>query len=177
MLENTVQFGRIKIVTGPRKNGKSERAEAEAAPLEHKLYLGTLTRTRGNQATIDKHISRRGTTWTTIEASGDFQLDLIRLDQGIANSGSDAGILIDGLTSWIDLSAKGQDLIGTAEQLGRALADSIFRWPNISWWLVDVSQDQLEAEGDLVGALAAETINRILLSALMSRTRILEALG
>jgi adenosylcobinamide kinase / adenosylcobinamide-phosphate guanylyltransferase len=90
--------GRLILVTGPTRSGKSDWAEALAARSQQSvLYLATSLQNPQDlewQARIEAHRDRRPQDWTTIEVPHD-------LSTAIHQSSAPRCILIDALGSWV----------------------------------------------------------------------------
>jgi len=88
--------GKIVLVTGGAKSGKSAWAEARCAQFGGPLtYIATAQSRDGEMAArIAAHIARRGTDWTTLEEPRDL-LGALRRSDG-------AGVrLVDCMTLWL----------------------------------------------------------------------------
>jgi adenosylcobinamide kinase / adenosylcobinamide-phosphate guanylyltransferase len=91
-------MGRIVLVTGAARSGKSEWAERLAARSGKQIvYVATAQRYEGDldwDARIDQHIARRPTEWRSLEVP----LELAgAIDAGLVNE----CFLIDSLGSWV----------------------------------------------------------------------------
>lgn len=97
---NTTPRGKIDLVLGGARSGKSKFAETEAEAYPEKIYIATAERGKSDQdremtARIKAHQARRGENWQSIEEPIEINT--------IIDSKSRCGnvILIDCLTLWL----------------------------------------------------------------------------
>ncbi|MDE2791549.1 MAG: bifunctional adenosylcobinamide kinase/adenosylcobinamide-phosphate guanylyltransferase [Paracoccaceae bacterium] len=95
----TIALPHLTLVLGGAASGKSLYAErlAVASGLK-RVYVATARPSDAEmRQKIDRHRSRRGTQWTTIEAAGTDLVDLLTSGPG---RGARSVVLVDSLTLW-----------------------------------------------------------------------------
>lgn len=155
-----------KLITGPRRCGKSVLAEAGMSHLTDKIYFGTLLSSTISMETIERHRYRRGQRWVTIETSGCLIDDMEALEATLFTLRRPSGCLVDGLTTWAhSCSIEANDLLGNALKLAENIAGLLLKYSDIVWRLVDVPPEQFSQEERILSELACATIQNVILSA------------
>jgi adenosylcobinamide kinase/adenosylcobinamide-phosphate guanylyltransferase len=90
-------LGKVTLVTGAARSGKSEWAEKLAFQSNNVVYIATSNRNTDDVewlSRIQQHIQRRPQNWLTLEVP-------IGLSQAIANVKPNTCILVDSLGTWV----------------------------------------------------------------------------
>lgn len=156
MSDTTTQPGRLALVLGGTRSGKSRIAEdlaARSGPEVTYVATAALDPDDADHATrIATHRERRPNTWTTLECSDPTELPALLAE-------IEGTVLLDSLGSWVarhpDLDADGPAL---AAALTRRTADTIVVAEEVGWSLhapTEVGRSFVDAVGILNQQVAA----------------------
>jgi adenosylcobinamide kinase / adenosylcobinamide-phosphate guanylyltransferase len=131
-------LGKVTLVTGAARSGKSEWAEKLALQSNSVVYIATSNRNTDDVewlSRIQQHVIRRPQSWSTLEVP-------IALSQALANVKPQACILVDSLGTWVanlleqeesEWNKTVQDFLNTIELVA---ADIIFVAEETGWGVV-----------------------------------------
>ena len=159
-------MGRIVLVTGAARSGKSEWAERLARESEKSVvYIATAQRYPGDtewDARIETHIQRRPPEWRSIEV-------LMDLAQAIAQATMGEILLVDSLGTWVgnlleesedDWRLRCEDLVTKSRD---SVADIVFVAEETGWGVIPaypigrLFRDRLGRLVRVMGQVAGET--------------------
>ncbi|BDA66767.1 adenosylcobinamide kinase/adenosylcobinamide-phosphate guanylyltransferase [Calothrix sp. PCC 7716] len=131
-------MGKVILITGPARSGKSEWAEKLASNSNNVVYIATANRDTNDVewlSRIQRHIIRRPQNWSTLEVP-------ILLSQALANVKPQTCILVDSLGTWVanlleqeelEWNNTVQDFLNTLELVA---SDIIFVAEETGWGVV-----------------------------------------
>lgn len=131
-------MGKVILVTGPARSGKSEWAEKLALNSKSVVYIATSNRNVDDVewlSRIQRHIIRRPQNWLTLEVQ-------TSLSQALANVNQQNCVLVDSLGTWVanlleqeeaEWDDTVQDFLNTIELVA---ADIIFVAEETGWGVV-----------------------------------------
>jgi adenosyl cobinamide kinase/adenosyl cobinamide phosphate guanylyltransferase len=151
---------------GQRNCGKSEFIEKKINSFSHKLYIGTLWKSRSFDKIITRHAERRDESWQLYEITGNISWDLKQIDNMIKNLRLPNACLIDGLFTWAEnisgfrkdrLHSSIDNIIGTIEYL-------VLNNPETKWYFIDVYPIVLKSEQRELEAIVCKQIHEQLVT-------------
>lgn len=158
-------MGRIVLVTGGAKSGKSAWAEARAESMGvSRIYIATAQAFDAEmEARIAEHLTRRGAGWVTVEQPR-------ALAQALTETDGDAPRLVDCLTLWLTNEMLAEDgdwrsaLEALVEALSRQAAPVILVTNEVGSGIVPDNalarrfQDAAGVVNQAIGAIADEVV-------------------
>ncbi|BAZ15641.1 adenosylcobinamide kinase/adenosylcobinamide-phosphate guanylyltransferase [Calothrix sp. NIES-4071] len=131
-------MGKVTLITGPARSGKSEWAEKLALKSKNVVYIATSNRDANDPewlSRIQQHLHRRPQNWLTLEVP-------IELSHALSNVNAQTCILVDSLGTWvanlleqedIEWDNTVQEFLNTVELVA---ADIVFVAEETGWGVV-----------------------------------------
>lgn len=125
----------------------------------NRLYVATLPTVSTHQATIDRHIVRRGGGWQLVSCTGLLQHDLTAIDRTLGALPQPRACLIDGLTNWLLMALElTADPIGSGATIAAGVTTLAERVA-ATWILIDTTTDAIAGTIDEHVRLSAEIMH------------------
>jgi len=137
----------IFFITGIRKCGKSEMVERYLNGFVNRIYFGTLPQLPEYNATIQRHVKRRGLGWKTLQTNGNLEVDIRNIYE-VCEIFQSGACLIDGIGAWLyELTKLHNNLFEHSRWIAQSIVELAESYPEITFVIIDIPPWQYLKEG------------------------------